>query len=251
MLETKNRDELKLLRGINDKMNKAIRDYALIEEGDHVLVGLSGGKDSLALVELLGTRMKVFAPRFRATAVHITLENIPYRADLDFLKSYSESWGLSFIHKVTGYDESTDRRKSPCFLCSWNRRKTLFQTAQELGCTKIALGHHLDDAVETLLLNMFYQGTIGTMPPKLKMDKFDMTIIRPLSLVPERDVEQLARLRQWPKQVKNCPYEKESSRQKMKELLCWLEQCNPAVRQSVWAAMEHIQSGYLPQKESL
>lgn len=248
MTVAKNTENFKIIRGIQEKFNKTIRDYGLIEEDDHILIGLSGGKDSLALVELLGERMKVFAPRFKVSAVHVTVENIPYKSDLDFLEAHSARLGIPFVHRVTRYDESTDMRKSHCFLCSWNRRKTLFDTAKELGCTKIALGHHLDDAVETLLLNMLYQGAMGTMPPKLKMNKFDMTIIRPMSLIPERELTVLAELRNYPKQVKNCPYEKESSRQRVKELIRQVEAWNPAVRQSVWASMENIQTEYLPHK---
>ena len=242
------KSESKIIRNINEKFNKAIRDYALIEEGDHVLVGLSGGKDSLALVELLSERMKIFAPRFKASALHVSVENIPYKADLNFLKLYSEQFNMPFVHRITRYDESTDMRKSHCFLCSWNRRKMLFETAKELGCTKIALGHHLDDAVETLLLNMFYQGATGTMPPKLKMTKFDMTIIRPMSLIPESGLIELGKIRNYPNQIKNCPYEKESSRGKIKEIIKQVEAWQPDVRQSLWAAMENIQPEYLPQK---
>lgn len=245
-----NRKEYKIIRSINEKFNKAIRDYGLIEEGDHVLIGLSGGKDSLALVELLGERMKVFAPRFKTTALHVTVENIPYKSDLEFLKSYSEKFNIPFVHRLTRYDESTDMRKSHCFLCSWNRRKMLFETAKELGCTKIALGHHLDDVVETLLLNMLFQGATGTMPPKLKMTKFDMTIIRPMSLIPESEIVELEKIRNYPKQIKNCPYEKESSRGKIKELIKQVETWSPAVRQSIWAAMENIHPEYLPQKQT-
>ena len=248
-MQTEHRDETRLMRGIEAKVNKAVRDYALIGEGDHVLVGLSGGKDSLALVELLGRRMRVYAPRFRATAVHVSVEHIPYRADLDFLRRHAASAGMELVHRTVCYDPATDHRKSPCFLCSWHRRKALFETARELGCTKIALGHHLDDVVETLLLNMLFQGTTGTMPPRLQMDKFDMTLIRPLCLVPERDLEALAALRGYPQQEARCPYEHDSSRQRVKALLRQLEQWNPAVRRSLWAAMEHVQPEYLPRKE--
>lgn len=242
--------EAKIIRNLQSKFNKAIRDYRLIDENDHILIGLSGGKDSLALIELLGERMKVFFPRFRATAVHVTVENIPYKSDLDFLEAHCKQFGIPFVHRTTSYDISTDTRKTHCFLCSWNRRKTLFDTAKELGCTKIALGHHLDDTVETLLLNMFYQGAMGTMPPKLKMNKFDMTIIRPMSLIAESELKQLEKLRNYPKQIKNCPYEKESSRQKIKKIISEVEQWYPTVRQSIWAAMENIQTEYLPKKEN-
>ena len=247
-MQTGQGHDTRLVRGIEAKMNKAMRDYALIDEGDHVLVGLSGGKDSLALVELLGRRMRVYAPRFRATAVHVSVEHIPYRADLDFLRQHAEEAGMPLEHRTVAYDPTSDRRKSPCFLCSWHRRKALFETARELGCTKIALGHHLDDVVETLLLNMLFQGTMGTMPPRLRMDKFDMTLIRPLCLVPERDLAALAVLRGYPQQEARCPDEHDSSRQRVKELLHQLEQWNPAVRRSLWAAMEHVQTDYLPRK---
>ncbi|NDV45961.1 tRNA 2-thiocytidine(32) synthetase TtcA [Paludibacter sp. 221] len=240
--------EYKIINDIQSRFNKAIRDYGLIDDGDHLLVGLSGGKDSLALTELLGERMKVFSPKFKVSAVHVSVENIPYKSDLDFLRSYSEGFNIPFVHRVTRYDESTDTRKSNCFLCSWNRRKVLFDTAKELGCNKIVLGHHLDDMVETLLLNMFFQGAMGTMPPKLKMTKFDMTIIRPMALIPESGVSELARIRNYPKQIKNCPFEKESSRTKIKELIKQVEQWHPSVRQSIAAAMENIQTEYLPLK---
>ena len=222
-MQTGQGHDTRLVRGIEAKMNKAMRDYALIDEGDHVLVGLSGGKDSLTLVELLGRRMRVYAPRFRATAVHVSVEHIPYRADLDFLRQHAEEAGMPLEHRTVAYDPTSDRRKSPCFLCSWHRRKALFETARELGCTKIALGHHLDDVVETLLLNMLFQGTTGTMPPRLRMDKFDMTLIRPLCLVPERDLAALAVLRGYPQQEARCPYEHDSSRQRVKELLRQLD----------------------------
>jgi tRNA(Ile)-lysidine synthase TilS/MesJ len=238
----------KLIYSIRRKFNKAIKDYGLIQNGDHILIGLSGGKDSLALTELLGNRMKIFSPSFKASAVHVTVENIHYQSDLDFLSSFSAQHGIDFIHRKTKYDQSTDNRKSNCFLCSWNRRKVLFETAKEMGCTKIALGHHLDDIVETLFLNMTFQGAFGTMPPKLKMDKFDMTIIRPMALITEKEIMALEQIRNYPKQIKNCPFEKESSRSKAKELITELEKWNPDVRKSIWAAMENIQDNYLPKK---
>ena len=240
------RNEFKVKNFLDRKLKKAIREYGLIADNDHILIGLSGGKDSLALVELLGEQMKIFMPRFTATAVHVSVENIPYRADLDFLENFAGKYNIPFVHRTTSYDQSTDTRKSPCFLCSWNRRKVLFDTAKELGCNKIALGHHLDDIVETLLLNMFYQGTMGTIPPLLKMNKFDMTLIRPLALIPEQNLQHWADMRNYPKQIKNCPYEKESSRTKIKNLVHQLEELHPSVRQNIWAAMENIQKDYLP-----
>jgi tRNA(Ile)-lysidine synthase TilS/MesJ len=121
--------------------------------------------------------------------------------------------------------------------------------ASELGCNKLALGHHLDDIVETFLLNLVYQGATASMPAKLKMNKFDMTIIRPLCLLTENELKELERISDYQQQLKNCPYEKESSRRDTKNLIAELEKWNPEVRQSLWAAMQNIKIDYLPKKE--
>lgn len=242
------KSDLKTLQTIKNKLKKAINDYGLIENDDHILIGLSGGKDSLALVELLGERMKIFVPRFKLTAVHITVENIAYQSDLTYLQDFAAKYDIPFVHHITRFDDSTDTRKSTCFLCSWHRRKALFDAARQLGCNKIALGHHMDDITETLLLNLFYQGSFGTMPPKLKMDKFDMTIIRPMSLICEVEMKEMERIRDYKKQIKNCPHEKDSSRRDAKSLITELEKWNPDVRKSIWGAMENIKADYLPKK---
>ena len=228
------------------KLNKAIKDYALIEDGDKILIGLSGGKDSLALVELLSERAKVFAPRFSLVAAHISVENIPYQSDLTYLSDFAETRGVPFLHQVTSFDATSDTRKSPCFLCSWTRRKALFELAKEHGCNKIAFGHHQDDMLETLLMNQIFQGSFGTMPPKLKMDKFDMTIIRPLALIREADLAQMALERNYKKQLKNCPFEKESFRPKVRHILAEMEKMNPNAASSLWNCMTHVQPTYLP-----
>ena len=240
-------DELRFKK-MEDKVKKAIFEYGLINDGDRVLVGLSGGKDSLALVELLGRRSKIFQPKFEVVVAHIVMENIPYSSDMDYLRSVAEAQGLPFhVHK-TSFDASTDKRKSPCFLCSWTRRKALFDLSKKYNCNKIALGHHKDDIIQTLLMNMIQQGAIGTMPPKLKMDKFDMEIIRPLCLLEEKDLVWLAEWRGYKKQIKNCPYESGSCRKDAKDLLKKMEELNPNVRDSIWGSTTNIQGNYLPKK---
>ena len=138
--------------------------------------------------------------------------------------------------------------KDPCFLCSWYRRKVLFDTAQELGCNKIALGHHKDDIVETLLMNLIYQGAFATMPPLLQMEKMPLQVIRPLCLLEEKDLRRYAELREYPRQTKLCPFEKASSRAEVKDLLAALERLNPNVRDSMWGAMENVKTDYLPKR---
>lgn len=236
----------KTVRRIDKRLGKGIVRYGLIEEGDKILIGLSGGKDSLALVELLGRRARIFKPRFSVIAVHVVMQNIPYQSDLEYLRSHAAAFDVPLIVYETSFDPSTDTRKSPCFLCSWNRRKALFTVAKEQGCNKIALGHHMDDILETLLMNMTYQGAFSTMPPRLVMNKFDMTLIRPMCLVHESDLVELAAIRGYRKQVKNCPYEAQSSRSDMKGILRQLEAMNPEARYSLWGSMENVQEELLP-----
>ena len=241
-------EEDKLMRRIGQRFNKGVVKYRLIDDDDKILVGLSGGKDSLALLELLANRSRILKPKFSVMAVHVSMSNIPYQADLEYLRSYAEGLGVPFIHYETSFDPSTDTRKSPCFLCSWNRRKALFTVAKEQGCNKIALGHHMDDILETLLMNLTFQGAFSTMPPKLVMKKFDMTIIRPMCLVHESDLEEMAGVRSFRKQIKNCPYETQSNRTDMKGVLKQLETLNSEARYSLWGSMTNVQEELLPDK---
>ena len=241
-------EEEKTLRRIEKRFGKGVVEYGLIEVGDRILIGLSGGKDSLALVELLARRSRILKPRFSVIAVHVVMKNIPYQSDVDYLRNYTESCGIPFVLYETEFDASTDTRKSPCFLCSWNRRKALFTVGKEQKCNKIALGHHMDDLLETLLMNITYQGTFSSMPPRLVMKKFDMTIIRPMCPEIEADLMELAEIRAYRKQVKNCPYESQSSRSAMKRILHQLEEMNPEARYSLWGSMSNVQEELLPRK---
>ncbi|MGL4293467.1 MAG: ATP-binding protein [Bacteroidales bacterium] len=241
--------EEQLFHKIERKIRKAMVDFRLIEEGDKILVGLSGGKDSLALIELLGRRKKIFKPRFEVVAIHVSMTNIGYVSDLEYLRSHCQANDIEFIHHETAFDMSTDKRKSPCFLCSWMRRKAMFAIAQQYGCNKIALGHHQDDILQTLLMNMTFQGAFGTMPPKLKMDKFEMTIIRPMCLVPEKELIELESMRGYVRQKQPCPYECSSSRPEMKTVIKMLEAMNEKARYNLWSSMTNIQTDYLPRIE--
>ena len=240
--------ELRRLQSrLTKRFHKACADYGLIADGDHVLVGLSGGKDSLALVELLGKRAQIFVPRFRLTALHVRVRERAYLSDMSALEKFCQAFGVSLLVKDTEITEKPARgEKDPCFLCAWYRRKVLFETAQELGCNKIALGHHKDDIVETLLMNLVFQGAFATMPPCLPMEKMPIQIIRPLCLIEEKDLVRYAELQAYPKQMRLCPFEKESSRAEVKQLLTTLERLNPNVRDSLWGAMQNIKPGYLP-----
>ncbi len=234
---------------IYKKVRNAIDQFGLIEEGDKIMVGLSGGKDSLALLEFLSRKRMSGHPKFDIVAVHISMGNIPYQADIEYLKDFTSALNITFIHDVTSFDPTTDKRNSPCFLCSWTRRKRMFALAKELKCNKIALGHHLDDMLHTLLMNLTFQGSFSTMPPLLKMDKFDMKIIRPLSLVEEKDLIEYSKFREFKKQQHNCPYETDSNRTSVQEVLDKMIALNPHAKSSMLNAMMNVQEDYLPKKK--
>lgn len=249
MQRTKEEIELIRLRSrLTKRFHKACADYGLITDGDHILIGLSGGKDSLALVELLGKRAQIHVPRFEVTAVHVRVKERDYHSDLSYLEDFCSRVRVPLIVKDTEIGEAKGKDKDPCFLCSWYRRKVLFDVAQELGCNKIALGHHKDDLVETLLMNLVFQGSIGTIPPLLQMEKMPIQMIRPLCLIEEKDIAEYAERGGYEKQVKLCPLEKVSSRAYMKELIKQLEKLNPNVRDSIFGAMENIKAEYLPKR---
>lgn len=231
----------RLQNRLTKRFHKACADYSLIEEGDHILIALSGGKDSLALVELLGKRAQIFVPRFKVTAIHVRVEERAYLSDLSYLQSFCDAFRVPLLVRDTSISASglSAKRSNPCFLCSWYRRKTLFDTAQELGCNKIAFGHHKDDIVETLLMNLIFDGKFSTIYPKLQMDKMPLQLIRPLCLIEEKDLSRYAALSGYVRQKQPCPYEHASARTQIKELVSQLESLNPNVRDSLWGAIAH------------
>ena len=230
--------EVTLEHRIITRFQKALSDYNLIEDGDRILIGLSGGKDSLCLLEFMAKRMRIFKPRFTVEVVHIRMQNIAYESDTSYLESFAAKLGVNMHILTTSFEASTDKRKSPCFLCSWNRRKQMFALAKQLGCNKIALGHHMDDIIHTAMMNEYFQGRYGTMSVSLKMDKMPITIIRPLCLEHEADILQYAKNKGYKKQTKLCPYEHESHRTDIKRIFNEIEKINAEARYSVWNALE-------------
>ena len=227
--------------------NKALGQYQLIDEDDKILVGLSGGKDSLCLLEFLARRSKVHVPHFTVEALHVRMENIYYETDTTYLQSFCDRLGVPLRIVTTSFNADVSpltshpsplKVKPACFLCSWQRRKQLFNIAQELGCTKIALGHHQDDLLHTALMNLTFQGQFSTMPAKLKMKKMPLTIIRPLCLCQEAAIRQYAEQQHYEKQLKLCPYEKDTNRTTAEVLFQQMQQMNKEARYSLWHALE-------------
>ena len=240
------------LKKITQRFHKACADYGLIEDGDHILIGLSGGKDSLLLTELLGRRAKIYKPRFQVTALHVRVKERDYHTDISYLESFCAEANVPLVVRDVEIGDPKDAKDikdtNPCFLCSWYRRKTLFNVAQELGCNKIAFGHHRDDVAQTLLMNLIFQGAFATMPPILHLEKMPLQIIRPLCLIDEADISKYAEMREYQKQTKLCPFEHVSSREKVKDLLEQIKQLNPEAIDSICGAMTNIKTEYLPIK---
>lgn len=225
------------------RFNKALADYALIDDGDRVLVALSGGKDSLFLLEMLARRSCIFKPRFSVEAVYVRMRNIAYESDCSYLRQFAERLGVKLHVIETEFNPDTDRRKSPCFLCSWYRRKAIFDLAQQLGCNKLALGHHNDDIMHTALMNLVYHGHLSSMPPAYKLDKMPITIIRPLCLELESDIVLHAKDAAYQKQKKLCPYEHDSHRSDIANIYNEIEQMNAEARYNIWHALGYVKKG--------
>ena len=230
-------EEQQMEHRLQKLFEQALKRYSLIEDGDRILVGLSGGKDSMALLEFLSRRSRIFRPRFTVVAAYVRMTNIPYQNDEAFLSDFAREHDTP-LHIVETSFSDTDGSRSPCFLCSWNRRKMLFSTAQQLGCNKIALGHHRDDLMQTALMNLTYEGRFSTMPPRITMDKFPVEIIRPLCLMRESDLQFYAQQRNFVRQKRLCPYENDSRRADMKRMVERFEELNPEFAYTFFTALE-------------
>lgn len=227
-------------------MGKAIHRYGLIQDGDRILVGVSGGKDSLTLLHLLHERRKRVQTHYELVPVHIDLGFGSGRAHI--LKEFFESEGLAHHIEFTDIGiraNGPENRENPCFLCAWERRKRLFHLAHRLKCNKIALGHHKDDIIETFLLNVFYSAEISTMLPIQALFKGKITLIRPLALIEEKKIERFAREMGLPFGPSGCPSSGKTKRKEIKELIENLERKNPKVKGNIFRSLSNIKLDYM------
>lgn len=208
-------------------VNKAIRDFDLIADGDRVAVAVSGGKDSCSLLHLLRARQRIVPERYHLVALHVEAKV----ADYPHLRPVLEPWfcesGVDYAFVPLNLPPG-EPLPLDCFRCSWHRRKALFLKAHELGCNKLAFGHHADDAVETTLLNLFYSGRLETMAPSVQLFDDQITVIRPLIYLEERRLGQLARTLGVSYSEASCPHNQTSKRAWVKK---WLRQSGADYRQ--------------------
>jgi tRNA 2-thiocytidine biosynthesis protein TtcA len=205
---------------IRSLMGKAIHRYGLVQEGDRILVGVSGGKDSLTLLTLLHERSKRVPIHYELFPVYVDLGFHSGQAEI--LKNFFETKGLPSHIEFTDIGRranSPENRENPCFLCSWERRKRLFHFAERFKCNKIALGHHQNDIIETLLLNIFYSAEISTMLPLQPLFKGKITLIRPFALLEEKKIERFAREMGLPFGPSGCPSFGNTKRKVVKDII--------------------------------
>lgn len=233
----------KLLKRLRRQLGQAVMDFGMIEEGDRIMVCLSGGKDSYAMLELLMSLKRSAPVNFELIAVNLDQKQPGFPEHV--LPEYLESLGIEW-HVIEKDTYSVVKRlvpegKTTCSLCSRMRRGTLYEFAGKHAITKIALGHHLDDIVETFFLNLFHGGTLKAMPPKLCSDDGQHVVIRPLAYCREQDLSQLAEIRNYPIIPCNlCGSQPKLERQNIKQMLADWERQQPGRTMSIFHALGNI-----------
>ena len=234
---------------IAKKTTKAIVDFKLIEDGDRVMVGLSGGKDSWALLQTLDLLRQRAPIDFSLIAVNVDSGYKDFKHDVIARTCEERGWEYRIEHTTIGevMDDILEANATPCSLCARLRRGVLYRLAGEVGATKIALGHHLDDFVETLLLNIFFAGALKAMPARLVSDNGEHVVIRPLVYVTEDEARQFAKQSNLPIIGCCCPACGDLSlqRQRVKRLILDLEREHPGVKQSMLKALSNVMPRHL------
>ena len=246
MENSKNLQRLK--RRLQSDVGKAIADFNMIENGDTILVCISGGKDSYAMLSILMAMQKRAPVDFRLIAMNLDQKQPGFPADV--LPAYLSSLGVE--HRIVEQDtysivkEKIPEGKTTCSLCSRLRRGVIYRTAKELGANKIALGHHRDDIVHTLFLNLLFGGKLKGMPPKLLTDDGAHVVIRPLAYCSENDIARYARGMEFPIIPCNlCGSQSNLQRQKIREMMADWDRRYPGRTESVFTAMQNIVPSHL------
>ena len=224
------------------KVNKAIREYQLIDDGDRIAVAVSGGKDSLSLLRLLLTYRVTQRREVELVAVHITVDGATGAQErARDLAAHCRELGVEYVSEPLPMNEGESWPLS-CWRCAWNRRRALFLTGDRLGCNKVATGHHQDDSAQTVLLNLIHHGCVEGIPAKRAFFGGKITVIRPLIFVPEKEIALFARRAGYPIGHIECPNTENSERAYMADLLRQIEARAPRVKVNLWRAVERKES---------
>ena len=239
----------KLHKALLSRLDKAVWEYNMFEDNDSVLVAVSGGADSMALLDLLALQIHHYAENIRLNAVYIDLGFGEYADErCGAIQNYFES--LRVDHKtiradIGPYAHSEANRENPCFLCSRMKRRRLFETAEELGCKKIVFGHHKDDIIETLLINMIWGREISTMTPALPVFQGKYVVLRPMLYIDEHMIKKYCAERSIPTIDQGCPTDGHSKRQYIKEMLERLETDVRGAKENIFVSMRRVKPDYL------
>lgn len=237
------------------KMHEAFRQYPMLRDGDKIAVAVSGGYDSLSLLHLLQIRMPIVPEHYALVAIHIQGDSLgpagqpAHQPLIDWLAAS----GVEYVVEPMKLAEG-EKLPMGCYRCTWNRRSTLFQVANRLGCNKIAFGHNFDDMVQTALMNLFYQGSLTTMYPYASYFGGMFSLIRPLMYITKRELEDFARANGFPDPPPQCPNSGKTQRKEMADLLLSIEGKNRQnISRNIFrASMSYMKSkGLLGGKEQL
>ena len=231
---------------INRLVGKSQHRYGMISDGDRILVGLSGGVDSLTLMWVLTERLKRIPVSYQLHAVYLDPGFDGGFAEklVDYCRG--QEYALTIERTDFGVKaHSRDNRENPCFLCAWERRKRLFEIAETLGCRKVALGHNKDDIIETFFMNVLYAGEISTMMPSQPFFDGKFTVIRPLAYVEKETIRRFAIERRFPVFCNPCPSAENSKRQTVKDLLDGLYQSNDNIKGNIFRSLNQVKKEYL------
>ncbi len=242
--DIKDKKTINFFKKINKKIGKTINNKNLISAEDNVLVALSGGKDSMVLLDSLVWRLNFLPEKYTVKAVHIKLNGLSYNIDKEHIQKFCDERNVEF-HYIEQSVDINKSDKTPCFICSHTRRKLLFETAEKLKCNKLAFGHHMDDAVETLMMNMIYHSNISAIPAKVSMFNGKFELIRPLIEIRNKDTHQYADFLQFPKLKTLCSFENKTKRKFVNNLLSNIEENYPQAINSIYASLKNIDLDYL------
>jgi tRNA(Ile)-lysidine synthase TilS/MesJ len=218
---------------------RAVDDYEMIRPGDRIAVGVSAGKDSLTLLCALSELRRFYPVPFELCA--ITIDMGFEGMDLSGVEALCKELGVEYHIVPTQISKvifDVRKEKNPCSLCAKMRRGALHSAAKEHGCNKVALGHHFDDVVETFMLNLFFEGRLGCFQPVTYLSRMDITLIRPMIYMPEKDVRYFASKAELPVVSSPCPADKNTEREEMKQLLSKLERENKGLRYRIFGAIQ-------------